>query len=90
MEPVIILATAPAIVALVNLCKRFGLTGAWSALVAVVLGVALAVGDYLWGASGLYQAAAGGLLLGLAAAGLYDLTSGGTAARRALPETDEQ
>lgn len=62
--------------------RGFGLQGKLSALVAVVLGVALASADYTLGDSGLWRAASDGLLLGLAAAGLYDLTPG-DAPRRA-------
>ena len=67
------LASLPAILALVNLGKRFGLSGAWSALVAVILGVALSMAEQAWGASPVFAAARTGLILGLGAAGLYDL-----------------
>lgn len=74
MNTLIILATIPAILALVNLLKRFGLDGAWSALAAVLFGVFLSVSDGLWGAMPLYQWLASGLILGLSAAGLFDAT----------------
>ena len=67
------LATLPAILALVNLGKRFGLSGPWSALAAVILGVALSMAEQAWGASPVFAAARTGLILGLGAAGLYDL-----------------
>ena len=85
-DPIITVATVPAIVALTNLAKSLGITGRWAALVAVVLGVALASADYALAGSGLWRAASDGLLLGLAAAGLYDLTPGGVEPRRALED----
>lgn len=76
METLTMLATAPAIIALVNLAKSLGLSGKLALVLAVVLGVALSVADYALAGSGAYAAASSGLLLGLAAAGLYDITSG--------------
>lgn len=73
MESITLIATIPAILALVNLAKRFGLTANLALLTAVVLGVALNVADYLWSGSGVYQATVQGLILGLSAAGLYDV-----------------
>lgn len=66
------LATAPAVLALVTLAKDLGLPTKLSAPLAVVLGVILAVADHALAGSGIYAAAAGGLLLGLGASGLYD------------------
>lgn len=66
------LATAPAVLALVTLAKDLGLPTKLSAPLAVLLGVILAVADHALAGSGIYAAAAGGLLLGLGAAGLYD------------------
>jgi len=63
------------VIALVNLLKGVGLSGKWSALVAVVIGVALAVADFAFGSAGMYVAAIGGLKVGLGAAGLYDVTT---------------
>ena len=77
------LATAPAVLALVNLAKQMGLPSKAAAPLAVVLGVLLAVADHLLAGSGVYDAAASGLILGLAAAGLYDaarIVAPGTAA----------
>ena len=91
-----VLATIPAILALVNLAKAFGVTGKWSALLAVVLGVGFAQADYWFGAtgatataSGAYVAGGMGLVLGLSAAGLYDVAStiaGGYLPKRAVDE----
>lgn len=71
----ITLATIPAILALTNLAKRLGLTGTGAVAVAVVLGVAITLAEHAWSASEWWQAAAQGLLLGLAAAGLYDVAT---------------
>lgn len=82
MSPAIVtLATIPAILGLVNLAKQWGVQGRWSALLAVCLGVAVAVVEYLTGAgvvvttAGVYSAVATGLILGLSASGLYDATA---------------
>ena len=75
MDTIVLLASVPAIVAVVNLAKRLGLSGEVSLVLAVALGVAFAVGDHLWGATGWYEAASSGLILGLGAAGLYDVTA---------------
>lgn len=68
-----LLATLPAIIALVNGLKTFGLTGKWSLLAAVVLGGSLSVTDLMFGSNPIYAAGVNGVLLGLAAAGVYDL-----------------
>ena len=81
MDTALTLATVPAILAIVQLGKSLGLSGKWSALVAVALGIALNIAQYALGDLGWYQAAASGLILGLSAAGLYD------AARIASPST---
>lgn len=89
MEALATLATVPAILALVNLGKRFGLTGPWAALAAVILGVVLSVFDVLFGANVVYAAAATGLLTGLGAAGLYDLAKAVTTGQAAEERLDE-
>lgn len=81
MDTALTLATVPAILAIVQLGKSLGLSGKWSALVAVALGITLNIAQYALGDLGWYQAAASGLILGLSAAGLYD------AARIASPQT---
>lgn len=67
------LASIPAILAIVNLCKSYGLKGNWSAVLAVVLGVAINLANFFLGADPAYQVAVSGLLMGLAAAGFYDV-----------------
>ena len=74
MEAVMTIASVPAILALVNLGKRLGLNGRLALVVAVVLGVAVNLANYYLGTEPGYQAAVQGLILGLAAAGLYDIT----------------
>ena len=80
MDTIVLLASVPAIVAVVNLAKRLGLSGEASLALAVVLGVIFALGDHLWGTTGWYAAASQGLILGLGAAGLYDVTAPATVA----------
>ena len=77
MDAVVATATAPAVLALVNLLKGLGLSGRWSALVAVLLGVAITAGGAYLPAD-VWQTVAEGLVLGLAAAGLDDVASGGS------------
>lgn len=77
-EVVTLLATIPAVLALVNLLKKFGVTGKWSILTAVILGIVLQLLDYGFleqshSPQGWYSAAAAGLVLGLSASGLYDV-----------------
>lgn len=79
MDAVLTLATIPAILALVELAKRVGLRASWATLLAVVLGVVLQCLDYGFltvghSPQGWYGAIATGLMLGLSAAGLYDLS----------------
>lgn len=64
--------SVPAVVAIVELLKGFGVTGKWALLAAVIVAVALNVAAYLWATSGIFAAVVAGLLLGLSAAGLYD------------------
>jgi hypothetical protein len=72
---VIFVLSVPAILAIVNLLKGVGLSGKWSALAAVLIAIALNVANFYLAASGAYQAAMQGAVLGLSAAGLYDATS---------------
>jgi hypothetical protein len=74
MEALTIIASVPAIVALVNFGKRLGLNGEAPLVAAVVLGIAINVANFYLGAYPVYQEAVAGLMLGLAAAGLYDVT----------------
>lgn len=83
MDAVTTIATVPAIVALTNLIKSLGIDGKWSALVAVLLGASLALASWALTGTGWWEQLSSGLLLGLAAAGLCDITPG-EAPRRAV------
>ncbi len=71
---VAVLATPLVILALVNLGKSSGINGKASLVLSVVLGVVFAVTDGLLAANVIYQYVSNGLLLGLSAAGLYDVS----------------
>ncbi|UVG34593.1 holin [Microbacterium phage Cheeto1] len=78
MEIVTTLATIPAIIALVTLAKDLGLRSTYASILAILLGVALAVFD-LFALSDvqittqvILQTIGTGIILGLSAAGLYD------------------
>jgi membrane associated rhomboid family serine protease len=74
MDYLTVIASVPAIVALVNFCKRLGLKGEAPMVAAVALGIAINVANFYLGTVPVYQQAVSGLMLGLAAAGLYDVT----------------
>ena len=76
MEYITVIASPAAVVALVNFLKQFGVDGKWSFLAAVLLGVAVNLANYYFGDIPAYQAGITGLIMGLAAAGLYDLREG--------------
>ena len=66
----------PLIIGLVEMAKRMGLAARYAALLALGLGVAFSGGAWLaaWiGGRGLFDAALGGLALGLSASGLYSV-----------------
>lgn len=78
MEIITAIATVPAILALVNWAKQFGVHGRWSTLLAVVLGVLASLAEWSVApdpGSSLAQAAVSGLALGLSASGLYDVSA---------------
>ena len=76
MDAITTLATVPAVIALVNLLKdTFNINGKYSALLAVIIGVGLNIANYALGDMGWYQAACQGLILGIGASGLYDITN---------------
>lgn len=91
MDTITTLASPLAILALVNLAKRLGLTGSGKlALLAVALGVALALAEYFGAGNPAWIAARDGGILGLSAAGLFDAaqTVGGATAYRAEHSED--
>ena len=88
MDPITTLLTAPAILGLVTLARDLGMPAKFAPMLAVALGVTLAVADQQFAGMPAWQAATSGLLLGLAASGLYDgarIVSGTYAPRRATP-----
>lgn len=94
MDTITTIATVSAILALVNFAKLFGVVGRWSTALAVFLGVLIQVSEHLALSGepptvrGVYLAIATGLILGLSAAGLYDVaaTIGGKPAAPATPD----
>lgn len=66
------IASVPGVVALVNVLKRFGVSGQWSLLAAIAFGVALNVANLYFAADPTYQAIIAGAVTGLGAAGLWD------------------
>lgn len=73
MDIALTLASVPAVLAVVNLLKSVGLSGKWSALAAVLIAVGISLSVALFGENAVFQACASGLILGLSAAGLYDV-----------------
>ena len=73
MDTLTTILSVPAVVAIVELCKSFGVKGKWALLAAVIVAVALNLAAYVWATSGAFAAIVAGLLLGLSAAGLYDV-----------------
>jgi hypothetical protein len=73
MDPIITLASVPAVIALVNLIKSTGfLPPKFAAVLAVLLGIALVAGNtYL---PGIWDVLSEGIILGLSAAGIYDVS----------------
>ena len=78
-NPLVVVASVPAILALVNLLKvTFGIPGKWNALVAVLIGVVVYGYVAIAQDTSLVEAIPAGLLAGLAAAGLFDTTAPGS------------
>jgi hypothetical protein len=67
------LGTVPAIIALVTLAKRFGITGRWATLCSFLLGVAIHLAIAAQAGTSLLEGAARGALIGLGASGIYDV-----------------
>lgn len=85
-DAVTTLATVPAIVAIVNWLKALGLPPRGALFAAVLLGVGINIAGYVWADAGWFTVASSGLLLGLGASGIYDLTPAGPAPRRAVAQ----
>ncbi len=75
MEAITLIASVPAILALVNFTKKLGANGQVALVLSVAFGVAINTANYYFSASEGYQAAVQGLILGLSAAGLYDISN---------------
>ena len=79
MEAITTIATVPAVLAGVNIFKRFGISGKWATITAIVLGVLFQLADYFTMYSGyatwqsVLKQCIDDLLLGLGASGLYDI-----------------
>lgn len=74
VDTALLLALMPAILGLVNLIKSFGVTGNALTVASMLIGVALAIMAQLLPA-GTFQVIFNGLVLGLAACGLYDISA---------------
>lgn len=72
MDTALTLASVPAVLAMVNLAKSFGLSGKFSVLVSVMVATTFSVSTWIWGDHPAFQAVATGIILGLSASGLYD------------------
>lgn len=70
---VIALLVIPAVVGLVNMLKAVGLAVRWAGPVAVGIGLVIMLAYGAWGEHPLFTYALLGILIGLGAAGFYDL-----------------
>ncbi len=76
----LLIALMPAILGLVNFAKSLGLAGKPLTIASMVIGIVMALAAQLLPA-GTFQIIFNGLVLGLAASGLYDLAAMVTAKR---------
>ena len=72
LNTVLLLALMPAVLGLVNFFKSLGLEGKALTVASMVIGIVAAVAAMLL-PPGIFSVAYNGLILGLAACGLYDL-----------------
>jgi hypothetical protein len=70
----LLVALMPAILGLVNFCKALGLAGKPLTIASMLIGIALAIAAQLL-SPGIFQTVFNGLVIGLAASGLYDLAA---------------
>lgn len=70
----LLIALMPAVLGLVNFFKGLGLAGKALTVVSMITGIVLAVAAMLL-PPGIFTVAYNGLILGLAASGLYDLAA---------------
>ena len=76
-DSLVAVATVPTVVALVNVCKRAGLPAHFCPAVAVGFGLVCQLLSWLAAGGSLWVAVVAGVLLGLSASGVYDITSTG-------------
>jgi hypothetical protein len=70
----LLIALMPAILGLVNFCKDLGVQGRALTIVSMLIGVALALAAQLL-PPGIFQTIFNGIIIGLAACGLFDLAA---------------
>jgi hypothetical protein len=70
----LLIALLPAILGLVNFCKELGVQGKALTIVSMLIGVALALAAQLLPV-GIFQTIFNGIVIGLAACGLFDLAA---------------
>ncbi len=91
MDTINTIASPLAIIALVNVAKRLGMPAALSPVLALILAGAIVLAE-LWLSPEGYGALSRAILLGLAAAGLWDITPGSVgpqSPKRAVDNQDE-
>lgn len=77
LDPITTIISVPAIVAIVNLIKKVTpRLSTWAALVSVLVAVAISMSAWAWGNESWFHALVAAILVGLSAAGLYDLAPG--------------
>ncbi len=72
MDPLTTILSVPAVLAIVQLLKDIGLPAKFGLLAALVVPVTLQVLSLQFGGSDLFERIISGLLIGLAAAGVFD------------------
>lgn len=80
------LVTVPAILGLVTIARDLGIPAKFAPALAVLFGVGVAVAEQQLGHLPAFQAGVGGLLVGLAASGVYDASK--LAGGRLVPSPD--
>ena len=80
------LVTVPAILGLVTIARDLGIPAKFAPALAVLFGVSVAVAEQQLGHLPAFQAGVGGLLVGLAASGVYDASK--LAGGRLAPSPD--